>query len=282
MYREQAIAFGPNRSLVGIITSPRNSADDNRPAVVFLNSGLIHRVGVNRLHVQLARAFAEQGFPSLRFDFSGIGDSARAQDSVDLAESVTIDIQAALDHLRTKGKAARFILMGLCSGAYDAFVHAVDTEEVAGLILLDLPGPFRNWQHLYHHYKGRLFRWESWKHTLFAPLPAVLRARGMAKGMGENGEAVEEIDSRPPHTREKMEKDFQSFLERDGSVLMIFTGGVESEYNHASQFQEVFPAVASDSRVNNHFFGDSDHVFGDIHHRQSLESLVSQWLSTTF
>ena len=73
--RERALTFGP-ANLVGILTQPDpDVAVPDAPAVVILNSGILHRAGASRMYVQVARTLAEEGMTSLRFDFSGIGDS---------------------------------------------------------------------------------------------------------------------------------------------------------------------------------------------------------------
>ena len=77
---EQVLLFGTNRCLVGMLTEPEKSqVPADLPAFILFNAGLLHRVGPNRLHVTLARRLARRGFPVLRFDFSGIGDSRVAQ-----------------------------------------------------------------------------------------------------------------------------------------------------------------------------------------------------------
>src|SRR5690606_23743533 len=81
--RESAVLFGPTRSLVGVVTEPAaGSARPDAPAVLILNSGLVHRVGPKRLHVRLARRLAGLGFTCMRIDLSGIGDS-RTASSID-------------------------------------------------------------------------------------------------------------------------------------------------------------------------------------------------------
>ena len=72
---EKALLFGEGKSLVGIVTLPAESSPVDRPGIVILNAGVLHRVGPNRVHVQMARALAELGFTVLRFDLSSIGDS---------------------------------------------------------------------------------------------------------------------------------------------------------------------------------------------------------------
>ena len=97
-YRELPVLLGRRKSLVGILTEPQQAAGAReRPAVVILNAGIIHRVGPNRLHVQLARALAQAGVTVLRFDMSGIGDSPNRHDVLSPLEAAMADIREALD-----------------------------------------------------------------------------------------------------------------------------------------------------------------------------------------
>ena len=85
---EEAVIFGENHSLDGIITNPAAAGPiDSSPGVILLNSGLVHRVGPNRVYVKLARRLAGLGLTVLRFDYSGVGDSPNRRDSIALEES---------------------------------------------------------------------------------------------------------------------------------------------------------------------------------------------------
>jgi hypothetical protein len=85
---EEAILFGTQSSLVGVITDPPVARQGRRlPAFLLLNAGLVHRVGPNRLHVKIARMLAAMGYVVCRFDFSGVGDSSVRRDSLPFAQS---------------------------------------------------------------------------------------------------------------------------------------------------------------------------------------------------
>ena len=135
---EQAIVFGQQKSLVGIVTSAATStAPTGRPAIVILNTGIVHRVGYNRMYVPLSRTLAATGYTVLRFDYSGIGDSEpRADGFTPLASSLT-DIREALDWLETVRQASQIILLGLCSGADHAVLYGPTDPRVVGLVLID-------------------------------------------------------------------------------------------------------------------------------------------------
>ena len=60
---EQTFRFGDNEGLIGTVTLPEDGRRAD-VAVLWLNSGVIPRVGPHRLHVRLARAVA-RGYEQL-------------------------------------------------------------------------------------------------------------------------------------------------------------------------------------------------------------------------
>jgi hypothetical protein len=139
--KEEALLFGKTRSLVGIVTNPPESKRGiNLPAILLLNSGLIHRVGLNRLHVKMARALAQMGFVALRFDFSGIGDSTVRDDHLPFVQSSVSETQEAMDYLSAARGSQRFVLMGICSGATASFKTACCDPRVVGAVLINAGG----------------------------------------------------------------------------------------------------------------------------------------------
>jgi pimeloyl-ACP methyl ester carboxylesterase len=136
--REEAVVFGDKASLVGIVTAP--PAGDPRVGVLLLSPGLLHRVGPNRTYVEIARRLAACGAASLRFDFSGVGDSSSRRDTLPVERSGVAETREAMDLLtRTRG-VERFLVIGLCGGGYFAFRTACQDERVAGAVLMNVRG----------------------------------------------------------------------------------------------------------------------------------------------
>lgn len=135
---EQSLLFGPAENLVGIVTQPAKQARRAElPAFVFLNAGVTHRVGPNRLYVRLARELAEDGFTSMRFDFSGLGDSAARTDDMIAWKSVVVETREAMDHLQQTLGIDRFVLIGVCSGATSSYITAREDPRVVGAVLIN-------------------------------------------------------------------------------------------------------------------------------------------------
>ena len=114
---DRAIMFGVEKSLIGIMTQPVPAPSGEHPAIVILNTGIIYRIGHNRMYVALARTLAEAGYTVLRFDMSGIGDSDNRHERLAPLEANLTDIRHAIDWLTMTLGVRRVILVGLCSGA---------------------------------------------------------------------------------------------------------------------------------------------------------------------
>ncbi len=135
--REDSVRFGgPN--LIGVVSEPEESEASRRgPGVVLLNSGLIPKMGPNRLYVTLARRLARLGFTVLRFDLSAIGDSPARNDTCPFRESSVIETQEAMDFLAHTRGIETFLLGGICTGAVVAFRTAAAVEGVRGIAMVN-------------------------------------------------------------------------------------------------------------------------------------------------
>lgn len=125
--RETAIAVErPFGQLRAVLAEPA-SGPPGGVCAVFLNAGAMRRIGPNRMWVEASRRWAARGVPSLRLDLKGIGDSdgdARPYYEIGLnAPELVDEIPPVLDALEARGLPSHFVLVGLCSGAFQAF-HA--------------------------------------------------------------------------------------------------------------------------------------------------------------
>ncbi|MEZ0308390.1 MAG: alpha/beta hydrolase [Ramlibacter sp.] len=143
--REVPFTFGAKGSLFGILAEPAEAADVPgaplrcQTAVLLLNVGGNYRIGPNRFYVKLARQLAASGFPALRLDLAGIGDSrdgAGTHTGSYYAQASAVDVRAAIDALAAQG-CKRFYVMGICSGSYVAFQTALADPRVTGQVLMN-------------------------------------------------------------------------------------------------------------------------------------------------
>jgi alpha/beta superfamily hydrolase len=132
---ETPLAFGRNHDLFGILCHP-NQVRSHVAVLIGNASGDPHCAGAA---VGVARHLAAEGIASLRFDFTGIGDSAPASGGNHVFETDrTGDFVAAMDALEALGF-REFAAQGLCSGAYHAYHAAVADHRIKFALLINLP-----------------------------------------------------------------------------------------------------------------------------------------------
>jgi hypothetical protein len=126
--------------LSGVLTEPTARGAD--VCAIFLNAGAIRRTGPNRMWVDTARRWAAKGVPTLRLDLAGLGDSC-GEDSYPLEDGQLYEgrfgqqVSDAMDTLVSMGLPPRFLLMGLCSGAYWSFKLGQTDKRIAGIVMIN-------------------------------------------------------------------------------------------------------------------------------------------------
>lgn len=276
---EQAIVLGERKSLVGVLNAGGDrDALRGRPLVVFLNSGIIHRIGGNRLTVEACRAVALDGFASLRFDLSAIGDSLPREDALDPLESAMADVRDALDHMEAAFSVKRFVLAGLCSGADHSIAYAIRDPRVVGLVLID-PSIPRTSRYFLVDYSRRLRKslsyivlprnWWRLRHALG-------RFRSAA-GSG-NGERSEPRLVEQPAIRTSLGEAYRSFLAEGRRALVVLTAGIPEQHNYAGQLADAFPALRGNDALDARYMPCADHTFTSERQRELLASSLRTWL----
>jgi dienelactone hydrolase len=131
-------AFG---QMAAILTEPlERPAGDT--AVILLNAGAVRRTGPSRMWVEAARRWAAAGVLALRLDVEGIGDAdgdgtSYRDDAALYTPAFVPQVLAAVDFLQARGVASRFVLGGLCSGAYWSFHAALQDSRISAVLLLN-------------------------------------------------------------------------------------------------------------------------------------------------
>ena len=281
---EQAILLGARKSLVGVIAqAAARSGTAERPAIVILNSGIIHRVGPNRMNVALARVLAAAGHLVLRFDQSGIGDSDARADALPPLDAALADIKEALDSLEAARGARQVILVGLCSGADHAAIYGGCDPRVVGLVLLDpaIP-PTRRYRLRYWMWRVRWLGVRLGSPRRTAQLVSRLLQR---RNVAEVDDEMPEIPMSPSldsrEVRDFLEQAYQRAVDRGIRMLAVFTAGRGDRHNYRTQMLEAFPNVRFGERLQLEYFDDADHVFTSRANRARLIELLCGWTERT-
>jgi Serine aminopeptidase, S33 len=278
--REKAVRFGKTKSLVGIVTEPLNGVGrDAAPAVIMLNSGILHHIGACRLHVKLARTLAPVGYTVMRFDHSGIGDSDARRETLPFEKSAVLDVQEAMDYLTATRGAREFVLMGLCSGADMSFKVAGADVRVVGMMQLDA-WAYRTLGYWVRHYGKRVFKLTVWTNWLRRTLAGVRRSdtAGTAPPRPD-ADAVTPEYRRVFPPRELVAADLRTLLQRGVHFFNVFSGGQVDHFNHRGQHRASFRSVAFRDQVRVEYLPDADHLFTGLDHQQFVVDAAAEWMS---
>ncbi len=140
--KESIIQIEENSNQVGIITFPQSEQKIEDYAIVFINAGLINRIGPNGIYVKLARILGNYGFMSVRWDFSHNQSLGPGVHDYTYKETQVSDTRKVLDLINKKTGIDKYILVGLCSGADNAFWTALKDDRVKKLYCIN--GSFIN------------------------------------------------------------------------------------------------------------------------------------------
>jgi hypothetical protein len=274
--REKAVQFGKTASLVGVLTEPLpGAALAGAPAVVWLDSGILHRVGACRLYVRIARRLAEHGIASLRFDFSGLGDSEQRRDTLRFEESAIVETREAMDWLAQTRGTREFVLAGLCSGADMAHETARIDERVVGLGMLD-GWAYRTRRAVLLHYARRMLDPSAWaaraRIMLGGSRPG---SETLASQEGADFEIPKYVREYPPH--ERVREDLARFMGRGLRMLQVFSGGQDYLYNYRDQYADSFRGVAFGDQLQVEYLADADHIFTGLEHQKAVIAMFERW-----
>jgi hypothetical protein len=231
------------------------------------NTGTEHRVGPNRLHVQMCRALASAGIPALRIDLSGFGDSSAGG----VLDS-TRDLQEAIDELRKRGHGERVFGVGLCSGAHDIHQLARVDERVIGAAFIDG-----------YAYPTPLFRLNYAWQRLSDPLRML---RKFGRRLHDSSHEKDDFDPdeaeylRQPSGAD-MSRDLQLFMRRQMALMFVYTGQVQSSYNYRGQLLDAFGELRAYDRLTLHYLIHADHTFSRTDMRSQMISTLVQWLKSS-
>lgn len=207
---EQALwLHGEGFDMLGIVSLPPTTTPMQSTGVVIVVGGAQYRVGSHRQFVQLARFLAQAGFPVLRFDFPGMGDSPGDMPSF---EHTAPHIATAINGFQRQHPGVeRVVLWGLCDGASASllYVDATHDPRIAGLALLN---PWVRSEvslaraRVKHYYWQRMREPEFWSRLLRGQV-----GWGALKSLGSNLRIARSRTGTPKSFQERMARGWASF-----------------------------------------------------------------------
>jgi pimeloyl-ACP methyl ester carboxylesterase len=275
--------------------------------LILLSPGIKSRVAPHRMYNKIANLAVQLGFPVLRFDFSGLGDSeGTLNDRVlpDLYGAIQVgrcvgDTRQAIDWMRANCGVDRVILGGLCGGAITGVLAAAGHPHVSGLFGIGLPVMVEGsqvdatenmtvgqLQGIRSKYVKKLFSPSAWarvftmrtdfrllrKSLLAGAQPSSKRTPGPSDRTG--GQAPK--GNANPH----FPKAFERVLEQGCPNLLLFS---EMDRLYA-EFQEKFLAIhggmvqANARLIDIHVVQEANHVLTFSEWQHTMLDHLQEWL----
>ncbi len=287
-FNEQAFAFEvTDKQVTGILhpaLEPRSGT-----GLLIIVGGPQYRIGAHRQYVHLARHCAKGGFPVMRFDYRGIGDSEGDYPGF---RSVEPDVHRAIDEFLARDKKINnVVIWGLCEGASACLLGAQKHPAVSGLVLVN---PWVRSEaglakaYVKHYYTDRLKDPELWK-KLFSGKMNLGGAIGgflgnfkkafsgkPAAGNGEPYSQPEEITEE--NFPEKMLEGLQGFT---GRVLLVQSevDMVAREFDDLVRGSRDWKAAFEEKDFTRRDIAGSDHTFSSEPWRKAVAEATLDWLA---
>ena len=285
---EYPVAFrcGGDDELAGIV---HRGADGARVGVVIVVAGgPQYRVGAHRQFVSLARLCAGRGFPVLRFDLRGMGDSSGLHVGYDQSRP---DIRSAIDEfLRLEPGVREVALFGECNSATGILFYAALDERVRQIALAN---PWVRTPEvqaeaiLKHYYLDRLRSREFWQHVRSGRFDALASLRSLLQlvvtfvrgrkrlreGAGADGQA--DFDHLPLPS-----KTAQGLRRFRGRVLLLMSGRdlIAREFDQVTQTSKDWQGLLDDPRISRKDIADADHTFSKPEAKAEAQGALLDWL----
>lgn len=255
--------------LRGIFTLPD---EDAKTAVIFIHGWSGNRCGPHRMFVNAARAFAEKGIASLRFDLRGRGDSDRVNDDASL-DAMIADTLAAREFLLSRGM-KKIVLCGLCSGANVALGAASLEKNIDGLALWSAP-LFREQKpsddrasrrkFFVVHYLKKMFEAKTWS--------KLFRGGIDFRGVGRTIKGRDAVSNNPKDSARDIMKELAGY-----SKPMLFIYG--SKDDEAIGAPEYFAAFCKEQNIpaTFHTIEGANHSYYSVEWENEVINKTASWL----
>jgi uncharacterized protein len=261
--------------LLGILHVP--SSNPRPIGVLIVVGGPQYRAGSHRQFVLMARALAAAGYPVLRFDHRGIGDSDGAPRSF---EELDQDVRAALDALHTEVPALRgSVILGLCDAASAALMYCQNDRRLVGLILTN------PWVHtesgaakayVRHYYGNRLLQLSLWRKVVSGEFDVVGSVRDLLRKVWASSRGAGE-DAARAGFRGRMLDGLSRF---PGRILLLVSGRdlTAAEFMDLCETENRWRAALGRPNIEVRRYERADHTFSATDGLARATSDCASWL----
>lgn len=278
-YTEQVLDFScAGEQLLGIVAAP--AAPVSAPlGVLIIVGGPQYRAGSHRQFVSLSRGLASAGYPVMRFDYRGMGDSTGEPHNFEMVQE---DIEAAISaFMNSPAAPQQVVLWGLCDGASAALMYYEQSHDprVAGLALLN------PWvrsahslarTHVKHYYWQRLRELAFWAKLLRGRIKwsSWLRLAGNVRAVSRSKRTLVDTGA----FQQKMANGWIAF----GGRILLMLSELDTTAKEFVEYTTVDPAwqLALQRRQPTRVvLPGADHTCSTPGAKSAVEAAVCSWLA---
>lgn len=267
-------------AMLGVLALPSPDAAGARGiGVLIVVGGPQYRVGSHRQFTLLARRLAAAGFPTLRFDCRGMGDSEGEMRGF---LEVEPDIAAAAAALRTEARVREVVLWGLCDAASALLLGPAAAQCVAGLVLVNpwvRSAESLAATQLKHYYAARIWNRHFWRKLVTGRIDwseSFLQFyRSVRAALGRMLAGGRRHDTASFQTR--MAQGLRAY---DRPVLLVLSGNdmTAMEFVDYAERDPHWHGLLADGRISRAFLEGADHTFSRSEWHAWLEDRTLGWL----
>lgn len=256
--------------------------------VIVVAGGPQYRAGAHRQFVGMARRLAHSGFPVLRFDLRGMGDSSGEHRGYKESDP---DIRAAIDTLMQRQPQLRsVVLLGECESASGILFYAWRDARVQGAVLIN---PWVRTEEgraqviVRHYYTSRLVSREFWRHVLsgkfkaresFTSMIDVVRTylRGRAQIARQTAQPeVDDLSALPLPVR--VAEGLRRFRGRS-LLLMSGVDFIAREFDEVTRTSKAWEGLLDNERLERVDVEGADHTFSREVWKNAAADTVTHWV----
>jgi exosortase A-associated hydrolase 1 len=257
--------------------------------VIVVAGGPQYRAGAHRQFVALARMLASHGYPVLRFDLRGMGDSSGEYLGYHHSRP---DIRAAVDALQAQVPSVqRVMLFGECESASGILFYAYQDRRIHKVALAN---PWVRTEEgraevmLKHYYRDRLLSRQFWGDMVRGKLRVGRAARSFVnlvstvlKGRktlraGVQVAADDSLDALP-----LVAKTAEGLRRFQGHALLLMSGKdyIAREFDEVTKGSQAWAGLLSGPRITRADIEGADHTFSRAEWKAQAHQALRDWLA---
>ena len=245
------------------------SGQTRRIGVIFVHAADGNRLGPHRMFVEYANCYNSLGYPTLRFDLSGCGDSTGKASQNGITTEV-FDTTEAVKFFMARANLEKVVLFGISRGARVCYsVMEQHSLPLGGMILLSTPTSSNK-----AAINSLRVRLKEYFHKLRDPksLRKLLSGRANVRQIWRTLTTAVQLRNRYAQSERK-------FFATKCPVLFIY-GGQDPMARESSQYYTI-KCSENSTPYDCHFVADANHSFFHYKWKEEILDVSKQWLQKT-